>query len=281
MTWTYNAGTTTPTYAGLLELNGIRFNDGSFKTQHLSGIIDTPPVRTVISDLPSDNGGYLGRSYYGPRDASIDGWILATTVEDVLEAREYLKKALAMVDGTALSVAVFNMPRWATRRQCNVRVAGPIVFEEPEITRKKLGRRDFTIPLIAPDPLLYDADNLRSTDLGMGAGNVTLTGAGSMPTPFKARFTGPWATSATLTRTTDGATVTLTMSLSAGQYVDVDFTDVTHPTAVQSTGANVFGNVSATGFRKLGVGSNVWNASAASGTSGASKVTVTWRDAWV
>lgn len=281
MTWSYNAGTTTPTFAGLVEVNGIRFNNGTYRTQALPFLIDTPTLRTVASDLPSDHGGVLGPSFYGPREGPIDGWLSASSVEDVISAREYLKAAFAQVSPTAMSTLVYDSLGFSPKRQCAVRVAGPIVFEEPEIILKKVARRDFSIPLIVPDPLLYDAVTVQSVTLPMDGTSHTLVGGGSMPAPFTARFTGPWTTAANLIDNASGIAITLTMSLTAGHYVDVDLTDISDPKATDDTGASQFGAITVRSLRRVQPGSNSWKATATAGTTGASQVTVTYRNAWI
>ena len=56
MAYTYDAGTTSPTYAGLVEFGGIRVNDGCFKSEHLAGLQDGAPIRQSVALLPNDWG---------------------------------------------------------------------------------------------------------------------------------------------------------------------------------------------------------------------------------
>ena len=278
MSYSYDAGSTTPTYAGLVEFGGLRINDGTFKSEHLAGLQDGAPVRQGVTLLPVDNGGYPSSAYMNPRDISIDGWLKTASPDDVFAAMDALRAAFAVGDGS-LSTLVVKQRGWATRRQLQARATGPVVFVEPDRIHKKVPTRDFTIPMVAPDPLLYDADNLRTIDVPMTGASTAVTNAGTAPVPFVARFTGPWTTQAVLTRASDGAVITYGASQGSSTYVDV----TTTPGAisvVDNASANKYNNMGTWSLYLIPPGTTNFTATATGGTTGASKVTLTWRDAW-
>jgi len=276
MAYSYNAGTTTPTYAGLVEFNGIRINDGTFKSDHLAGLIDTPPVRSSLRDLSQDHGALDANPLYGVREIAISGWAYTgQAVDDVFSAVDQLRAAFALGDGS-LKTLVFQQRGWATRRQVSARINGPLTIDEPDLVQKKKGSRSFTIPMIAPDPLAYDADNLKSVTISAG-GSATLTNNGSVATPFIAQFNGAFTGPVTLTNNTASESIEYDGNALAGAYIQVQ----TNPAA--PGGRTVTNNTGDVGYYQymgawsaftIPPGTSTWSASGCS-------VTVIWRDAWV
>jgi hypothetical protein len=278
VSFSYSAGTSSATLAGLAEIGGIRINDGTFISEHLAGIIDSPPVRTSVSDFPSDHGGFVGATYYGPREIELAGRIRVTSADDVPSARDYLKAAFTLTSPDISWALVVAMRGWATKRQCTVKLRGPITFEEPETVQRKVPYRDFTIPLIAADPYLYDADNLRSIDIPMTGAATPITNAGTAPAYMVARFTGPWTTSATLTHTASGQHIIYTGGAIGGAYID--HSTAPTPTVISNALVNLYAQVTDWTLFTIPPGTSNFTATATAGTSGASKVTLIYRDAW-
>lgn len=276
--YTYDAGSTSPTLAGLAEHNGIRINDGTFKTSHLGGLVDTPPIRAQVTDLAGDHGGLDGLALYGPRDITLEGWLRTSVADDVFAATDHLRSVFTLRDGTLLPLA-FRQRGWAQTRFVMARVAGPVTFTEPDVTRKKVGVRDFTVPLVAPDPLVYDWDTVKTADVPYSGSAVTLTNAGTVPAPFTVRFGGPFTGPVTLTCSTTGKVLTYVGNAIAGAFLDIE----TYPftTVTSDVGQNYYRWMGEQTLFAVPPGSSSWHVSGATGTSGASHVTVTWRDAWV
>lgn len=277
MPYSYDAGTTTPYLAGLVEFNGIRLNDGTFKLTDLSGLLNSPSPRVPLQSLPADSGGFLGTQYYDPLQFTLGGYIDVDSVAYLDPALDQLKGAFNLSVGA--QTLVFNRTGWSQRRQVTAYVAGPITVAEPQDLQKAVPERDFQIPLVAPDPIQYDADNLQTVVLPMDNTNHTLTNSGTVPVGFTARFTGPWNTAASLIRNSDGAKITLTMTLAAGHYVDV----VMMPGSISATQdgtTNVYYTVTDQLATQIAVGSNSWHAAGSSGTTGASQVSVSYRYGW-
>lgn len=296
MAYSYDDGSTTPGYAGSITVGGIRLNSsipdathpagGTFKVDDTGNpFLMTPPVRNTVVPLSSDSGGSLGPQFWDPWPFTLTGWLwVPSGPDDIAGAEDQLRGVFTA--GNGLLTLVGNRRNWATQRQLQAQTNGPITFTARHGTLR-IATRNFSIPMVAPDPLAYDATNVRTTDVPMTNTPTAVVSSGGVPTPFTARFTGPFTTSATLTRASDGATITLgsasnPFTLAAGAYVDVTVNAASPNviSAVRNDGVNVFYAITAFSALRILPGSNNWTATATSGTTGASKVTFTWRDAW-
>jgi hypothetical protein len=277
MTWTYAAGTTTPTLAGLIEFNGARINDGSLRAGYFAGLLDAPPVRDSSVALPSDHGASPGQPFYGARNMQIQGWVETTVADDLPLAMDYLRNAFNLYAG--LQELVVNCRGFTARRQTLARVVDAITFNDPGLGFRRVPRRDFIIPMIAPDPLLYNADTLHSLTVT----STSLTNSGSMPTPFVVRFNGP-LTNPALNGPGVGNIVKYTGVIASGHWVEVGTNpaSVTGVYAVDDNGADVYGGTASTGIsnftaRVIAPGSGTWVATA---DAGSGTTVVSFRDAW-
>lgn len=280
MSFTYDAGTSTPNLAGLVEFNGIRINDGTFVCTHLGGIIDSSGLRSNITQLPSDHGGTAGTPFYDPRDILIEGYLTVPLLADVDGATDLLEQSFNLWAG--LQTLTVNRAGWAAARQLTARVAGPIQIVEPDMLAKLVPDRDFTIPLVAPDPRLYAVTEQAVT---VTAG-TSLTNGGSIDTPFRVRFNGPLTNpqidgpgAAGTNRIRFSGTVT------SGHWVEVQTNPAssTGVSAYDDAGASAYGTgtygsgVSAFTATTITPGSSSWTATADSGTG---STVVYFRDAW-
>jgi len=272
--YSYDAGSTTPTLTGLIEIPSvIRLNDGSFKSTKLPWE-DSPPVRITGTAFPSLHGGLLSPAFFDIWTASIQGWLYVTSSPyDDAAAEDQLRQAFSATKG--VQTVHSRMQGWATDRQYGVQTSGSIAFT-PKHTYRRVPTRDFVIPVDIPDPVGYDVTQ-QTEDIPMTGVNTAVTSAGSEDVGFTARFVGPF-TNPTLTRVSDGTTIALTLTLAAGHYVDVSTFGML--TAVDDLAVSQFGAVTTRTATRIRPGTENWVASAASGTTGASKVTFTWRDGW-
>lgn len=278
MAYSYSAGTTTPNLAGLVEFNGVRINDGTFELHHLGGVIDSAPVRVPLTSLPSDDGGLVGSRFYDPLQINLEARLIVADYTQVGPALDQLRGAFNVAAG--MGTLRLNYPGWATARQVTAGVAGPITVDEPSELEKLVPERNFVIPMVAPDPLLYDGDNLRTIDVFINGANVAITNAGTAPTYFTAQFIGPWATSASLIRNTDSATITYVGGATGAQSVTVQTNPTVGISAHNGTGGNSYDAINVWSLYTIPPGTTNFHATAPSGTTAASKVTLTWRDAW-
>lgn len=281
MAFSYDAGSTSPTYAGLIEFNGIRFNDGTFKSQRVPLIVDSAPVRDAVTDLPSDDGGFAGTAFYGPWQFDLEAWLYVPSPDDVQAALDYLQSKVNTAAG--LLTMPVNSRGWSAARQVTARVAGQIVVNEPDVDLKKVPRRDFTIPFVAPDPRLYAAA-LQQVTVTTG---TTLTNNGSVSTPFTVQFNGP-LTNPQIDGPGAAGTNRIRFSgtIPSGHWVEVQTNpaSVTGVTAYDDTGASAYGTgtygsgISAFTATVIAPGSSSWTATADSGTG---STVVSFRDAWI
>lgn len=277
MTYVYDAGTTDPNLAGLVEFGGVRINDGTFVAERLGGLIDSPPVRAGVSELPGDHGGYAGTPLYLPAEIAIEGFLSVPTLPDVWAAQEQLRGAFNLAD-PSLRLLVFATSGWSCRRQMLARVADKVVFNEPGSLLKQVPERDFLIPLVAPDPLQYDADLLRSVTLAYNGAAVLLPNAGTFPTYFTARFSGTVTDPALLDDADNSQQIQIIKNLTT--YIDVQTSPVVGRSAISSTGGDHYGDIAAFTLGIIPPGGRLVRATGSSVGVGAN-VTITYRDAYV
>lgn len=286
MSYVYDAGVTTPGYAGLLEITSvIRLNSslvtgtepagGTFKLEQ-NPFLSSPPVRLAVSSLPSDSGGAASPPFYDPYPFTIGGWLwVPSGPDDVAGAEEQLRAAFAAGNGPLLLTG--NMRGWATKRQITAQTNGQITFT-PRHGTLRIPTRDFSIPMIALDPLAYDADNLRTQTLPATGAFTNVVSNGTVNTPFSVTITGP-ITNPVLTRQNDAKTIALSGTIASGHSITITTNPVTGISAVDDLGANVYGKVSAFAATWLMPGTRAWTLTGTS-TSGATAAVISWRDAW-
>lgn len=290
MAFVYDDGSTTPGYNGSITVGGIRLNSasptgtspagGTFKLDGANPFFSTPPTRVAPIPLGADSGGIPSPIWYDSWQFPLTGWLwVPSGPDDVPAAQDQLRSIFSARNG--MLTLVGNARGWANKRQLLAQTVGQITFE-PRDGTLRIPTRNFTIPMLASDPLAYDADNLKTATLPMDNSANTLTSSGVADAPFTARFTGPFNTAASLIRNSDGAAITLSLSLTAGQYVDVTTNAAGNAviSATKSDDTNVWNKVTAYSLLRVAAGANVWRAAGSSGTTGASQVTVTWRDVW-
>lgn len=275
MTFSYDAGSSSPTYAGLAEITNLRFNDGTFKSQHIPPITDSAPIRDVTGSLPQDHGGFVGTRFYDPWPFDLEGWLYVTSSpNDVQAAIDYLRGKFSLKAG--LLTLTLNSRGWAASRQMSVYLNGPIIVEEPEVLLKKVPTRNVTVPLVAPDPRLYSTGSANTATISTGGGTAA-NNAGTADTPFSVTFNGPQTGPVVLTAP-DGTKISVD-TIASGHSVTVNTRDPSTgtPTAVTDTGANALASVNELSALVIPPGSASW---VKSNGGGAGSTVMSWRDAW-
>lgn len=279
----YDAGTSTPNRAGLIEITAFtisgdpfRINDGTFELISAPGLLwGSSAVRDGISDLSNDHGGYAGLPLYGPREFPINGRLSVPTVADMWGMIDLLFQAFNLAD-TALKTLKLDTAGWSATRQIAARINGDIEIIEPADDNGHFAtRRGFIVPMIAPDPRVYSS-TLHSTTVT--SGGTSLSNAGNMPTPFTVTFNGPQTGPLVLTDPS-GNTITVSASPASGHSVIVTTRDGTSATAtaVDDAGASKFSSVTDWSASSIPTGSGTWTAT---NGGGAGTTVVTHRDAW-
>lgn len=276
MSYTYNPGTTTPNRGGLVEISGvIRLNDGTFELYGAPGLLwGAPGVADGITPLSNDHGGFAGKPLYPPREFSLVGMISVPVVDDLWGAIDQLFGAFNLAD-TSLKTLVLNTAGWSATRQIQARVAGDIRITEPADLNGHLAlRRQFVIPMVAPDPRIYST-TLHTT--AVTSGGTVLTNAGTMPTPIIVKFnssqTAPLSVSVP-----SGDAIGFSEDVTSG-YVTVNTRNAagTSSTAVNSSGTSKYGKVTDWSLATLAPGATTVTATKAGGTG---TTEVSYRDAW-
>lgn len=277
-TFTYDAGSSSPTFGGLAEFNGVRINNGSFKSHQIGLLTSGPTMRNTVQPLPGDHGSFGGVPYWDGRAFPVDGWLLVDTADAIQLALDYLASAYNLKAG--LRTFTYQARGWSAARIVTARVNGAIVVNDPGFGRRKTRRRDYSIPMFAPDPMTYSAA-LHTADISPGA-TALIPNAGNEDTHFTVRFTGPLVNprvgfdlgGAALVKVRYAGTLA-----SSSDWVEVQSNPaaVGGVTAVDNTGASVMAAISARSFRVLQPGNQTVECAA---DSGGGHATISWRDAW-
>ena len=274
MAFTYNAGTTTPTLAGYALFNGLTVNDGTFKSQSLPPIMQNPPTNPAVTSMDSDDGGFPGTQYLDFWAFDLEGWFYVPTgLWDVQGAVDKLLASFSIQAG--LQQLTLKGSGWTAKRQMLARVAGQPIVTEPALQDKKVPVRQFVVPMVAPNPVRYNADTLQAVNVA--SGGTTLTNNGTYPTRFVVRFNGA-RTNPALTGP-GGLLIRYGGTIASGHWVEVgvDPTVSGGVYCTDDTGANQYANLTALTARYIQPGSSTWTGTSDSGTG---NITVSFRDAW-
>lgn len=280
MAFSYDAGGTTATYAGRVDFNSVRLNDGTYKTQRVPPIIGSAPVGGESTPLPARHGGYSGAVYLLPWEFDLEAWLwVPSGPDDVQGALEYLQAAYNVQAG-ALTMTL-NARGWSEARLMTARVAGPLVPEEPDIELKKVPRRDVIIPMVADDPRRYSFTEHSQTITTA----TSVTNAGRYNTPLKVRFNGPRTNpQIDIAGTSGTARIRFSGTITTGNYVEINtyaggILTATDNSSVDAYSGGTWGGtgVTAATLRTLPPGATSLTATS---DAGAGTVTVYWRDAY-
>jgi hypothetical protein len=288
MAFTYLPGTTTPNLAGLIQTtlmvgsDPFRINDGTFELLGAPGLLwGTPNVRSAVAELPSDDGGFAGLPFNGPREFILNGNLKVPTIADMWSAIDLLWQAFTLTDlATALptlQLLTVNTSGWAHKRQIAARINGELSITPPADLDGHLAlKRGFSVPMIAPDPWLYNADTLQAVTVT----TTNLTNNGNRNTPFVVRFNGPRVDPHLDGPGLTGKQIKYIGTIASGHWVEVGTNpagDGTGLYAVDDSGADVFASLSAFTARVIPPGTTSWGTGS---TSGSGNIVVSFRDAW-
>lgn len=195
-----------------------------------------PDIRTSIGVYSGRNGGYVGAQFYGVRNISVQGRIMADTPAAYEAKRQALEAAVSI--GSDLPLEIVTVGGNALLANCKL-VKLDIPYVNNPITTR------YNLELVAPDPVLYDnsASGLNSVSIspvrGGGitwppqwpltwagsSGPITVTNAGSVTMypviTLAGSMTNPIITNVTtnqfvdLTGLTAGTTSTVVIDMSA------------------------------------------------------------------
>lgn len=241
---------------------------GTFGDDGISGL-DSPEVRENAWDLVEADGGAHGNFWFGRRPVTLTLDVLGTTAADRNAKLEKIKRATNAMRGDG--ILSWTTPSTAgPNQQISYRRQQPLRIEGA-------WKKSVFLGLVAADPRIYSS-TLHSLTINPGAGYSTVTNQGDFTSPASLKINGP-GTNPTLTAN-GWPLVFQGLTLSAGEFITVD---LMQRTVVKNDGTNQYGKVNflSSAWWLLASGDNSVKIDWASGSTGASTLVVTWRDAWV
>lgn len=143
--------------------------------------------------------------------------------------------------------------------------------------------KNFQIPLVSQYARLYSYI-LHTSSQAYGS-NLTVENRGSYASLPTLRVTGP-INAFTLRNTTNAKALAFTTAIAAGRYIDFDMlnhtaTEYTSPGGVYVADRTADINFLTSSWPTVDTGNNVFAFDATTGTTGATLLTVLWRDTWL
>jgi hypothetical protein len=259
--------------------------------RNLTGLHDTPGVRSSDQDRPRRHGQFAGTDYLTGRILQASLYVKATHPSSVWQ-----ELSEAFVVGMVETPWQAQYPGVAGGRlvQINARCRKLALGIDYEYAA--LGEGEALVEWAASDPRIYDAaetvlGTTMATPAGTGAtfpwtfpltfggalsgGSVTATNEGEFPAPWAAVITGP-VTDPRLENVTTGQTVGFTGSVAGGETLEID-----------SESRSVLLNGTASRYSWLTAGSQWFdltpgaNEIRLAGSSGSGTLTLTFRSSWI
>lgn len=258
----FNVATTDPNWVGALtEAAGL----------------DSPDVRESTEELVEADGGAHGNFWFGRRPIILSGvsYGHSTVAQRNAKYDKINRATLALRGDAELHIQPQDggpeLMTWV-RRQEKIKWDGG-------------WNKTFQIPLVSQHARLYSAAlHLFTIPYGTPGGVGTdIENVGSYPSLPTLRVTGP-LNAFTVSNATNGKRLVCTAAIAAGNYVDFDM--VNHTASQYSTTGIFQGdrtgdiNFLTTTWPTVDPGINRFYIETTTGTSGATALTVLWRDAW-
>lgn len=258
--------------------NGLTFGGATvYGVNETTGIRQNPDVRQDINDRVGRHGSYSYTQLYDKRMVTIAGDMTASTAALMESQIDAMKLAFAaQLDPLPL---VFKRPGMAGSGQQRL-LAKPLKVDVPLDTAYSILYGTWAVQFLCDDPIIYD-DSVNTTTITNTAGTGSLNNVGITPILFEnVRITGPGTD---FTVRINGSTtnqIVINDTLTAGNYLDVDFQDRT-----------IFNNASSSRYFKLNQASSKWwelpvgtttvQFVTGSGATVATKIDITWRPGWL
>lgn len=203
-----------------LTLNTIDANDVLWVCTDIKGWWENPDVDSPDIQREYSDGSYFVRGRYQARQLTLEGSILATNRSKIPAARNTLVSAIDLVDETGWLIAGTTQ-KLASR----VRLAG-----RPQIeTVNTRGRTNFSIGLIAPDPVKYSwnpsdplGEGYTLTSVPYANSTTSITNSGNYNSRCYFEITGPTTAPVYIQNATTGQTLLVSSNLTSGQTLQID-----------------------------------------------------------
>lgn len=223
---------------------GVSLDVAPYHIVTIEGLADLPDIRSGDMARVARGGLVEGEDIYGGRTVTITLNVLADTQAAFNAAVNALSLAFS-APALAASPLTFTIPGVAGGTEARVYVK-PRRRALPIPSLWFANTTPAVVELAAADPLLYSESETaytltvavpatgrsysRTYDMTYGAsgtlGAAYLVNAGNITTPVLLRIFGP-VSNPTVTNVTTGQVLSLTTTLTAGEYVDIDTNDRT------------------------------------------------------
>lgn len=254
--------------------NGLTFGGATdFGVYEVVGLTEPPNLREDLADRVGNHGGFSYIDLYEMRRITISGDLAKATQSAFEDAVQLLKKTF--YPQSSPQPLVFDRPGFAADRRV---MCKPSRFSFPMDTRYNIAYGDWSIQLVAEDPIIY-VDTLQQATLTGASGSAAVNNSGDFPVFFeKVRLTGPYTDITFRDQATPTDKVQLTVAISGGQYVDVDFQ---RRTVIKSDGTNLYDKRSSDSiWFDVTPGSHTYEL-VTTGGSGATQAVADWRSGWL
>lgn len=235
---------------------------------------DSPDVRRTLDEATGRDGARMPAGYHGPRKMILVGKAYAKAGYDASDLANELSRLTNLVRSTGLLV----VHEAAQAKQCRVGRA-----DSPIIERPTNSRIEFSIPLLAPDPVKYSTVE-RETVITVTAGNQSATGL--LPNdgetdvePHEITIAGSGVPPITLTQVGRAKLIRLSRGLSGNRYV-IDPQDRQVRYGPSGDEKNAYRFAAGSSWWTIAPGGITIRARRRS-TSGTTTVTVRHRDGWL
>lgn len=239
-------------------------------------------MRPNVENLPQGDGAIVFAAFRGARYPILEGYV--KTFQDLSARRQVLDQIVAYTDTIRKADGTLRYtPTGAAMRECTVRL-----YDRVQVSSGEGVLKEFQIALVAADPRVY-ASAQKSVNALLNSGTDTATSgqrkvdvscgnAGSTPTPPVIRVDGP----ITDPIVASGPSVLSFpgLTVAAGHYAYID--NGRELIVLDSTTNSLIGylDIANSDFFMLPVGTTAVSLLGKSYTT-ATKITVTWRDAFV
>jgi hypothetical protein len=279
-----------------VELRGLLLGDGT--DYPITGPIEglgNLDLRSVDLDRPLDHGAFAGRQFYGKRSLRIPYAILGDDPDDAMAKLEVLGAACRVVIPTLDEADVIGIVfRIGGRRLTAFGKPGRNAVDVLHLPKGSTIRG--ILEFVATDPRLYGDEELANASPGAVTGGLELphgfphgfgsatpgtaqvTNDGNFPTyPVATVTVGPGGINTfTLEKVSTGETMTMTLALSEGDVVELDFGERSAVLNGTASRSNFIDRPGSTWFG-LDPGTTAINFTA----DGDAELELAWRDAFV
>ena len=258
--------------AGVLAVALRKVNEGTEQVASLGGEdaitgLDSPDVRESFADKVESDGGIHGAFFHGRRPITFRGRITASSATERNQKMTRLMRATNALqsDGTITWTPDGGEEQF-------------VRFRKQQPTRFTGGwSKEFFLAVVCADPRIYST-TLDTTGDQDDATDVSVENQGSALTaPELIRITGPGVNPLV---SIGEYRIDFEWTLAGGQFLDID---VGNRTVLDQSGTNRYSAVNfvTSTWGGLVPGVNICRVDFDSGASGASKIRIDWRNAWI